>query len=75
MPFDKKFACVTNYQERRSFPWSLVSNSWLEGFKIQSPDINFPLKRCLCYAGDEWLEVLIGTLFDIFYCMQIRSEV
>ena len=25
MPFDKKLACLTNYQERRSFPWALVS--------------------------------------------------
>ena len=25
MPFDKKLACLTNYQERRSFPWPLVS--------------------------------------------------
>ena len=24
LPFDKKFACLTNYQERRSFPWPLV---------------------------------------------------
>ena len=24
MPFDKKLACLTNYQERRSFPWPLV---------------------------------------------------
>ena len=24
MPFDKKLACRTNYQERRSFPWPLV---------------------------------------------------
>ena len=25
MPFDKKLACLANYQERRSFPWPLVS--------------------------------------------------
>ena len=24
MPFDKKLECLTNYQERRSFPWPLV---------------------------------------------------
>ena len=24
MPFDKKLACLANYQERRSFPWPLV---------------------------------------------------
>ena len=24
MPFDKKLTCLTNYQERRSFPWSLL---------------------------------------------------
>ena len=24
MSFDKKLACLTNYQERRSFPWPLV---------------------------------------------------
>ena len=24
MPFDKKLACLTNFQERRSFPWPLV---------------------------------------------------
>ena len=24
MPFDKKLACLTNHQERRSFPWPLV---------------------------------------------------
>ena len=24
MPLDKKLACLTNYQERRSFPWPLV---------------------------------------------------
>ena len=26
MPFDKKLACLTNHQERRSFPWPLVTN-------------------------------------------------
>ena len=25
MPFDKKLACLTNHQERRSFPWPLVT--------------------------------------------------
>ena len=25
MPFDKKLACLTNYKERRSFPWPLVT--------------------------------------------------
>ena len=25
MPFDKKLACLANYQERRSFPWPLVT--------------------------------------------------
>ena len=29
MPFDKKLTCLTNYQERRSFPWSLVLNIFL----------------------------------------------
>ena len=24
----QKFACLTNYQERWSFPWPLVSNNW-----------------------------------------------
>ena len=24
MPFDKKLACLPNYQERQSFPWPLV---------------------------------------------------
>ena len=24
MPFDKKLACLTNYQERQRFPWPLV---------------------------------------------------
>ena len=24
MPFDKKIPCLTNYQEKRSFPWPLV---------------------------------------------------
>ena len=27
MPFDKKIACLTNYQERQSFPWPLVNYS------------------------------------------------
>lgn len=27
LPFDKKLACFTNYQERRSFPWPLVINN------------------------------------------------
>ena len=27
MPFDKKLACLANYQERRSFPWPLVSHN------------------------------------------------
>ena len=35
-----------------------ISNSRLKGFKkIQSPDINFPIKRYFCYyACDEWLK-------------------
>ena len=32
MSFDKKLACLTNYQERRSFPWPLV--------EIYSPEHN-----------------------------------
>ena len=37
MPFDKKLACLTNYQERRSFPWPLVllqMANWKKSFRI-----------------------------------------
>ena len=34
LPFDKKLSCLTNDQERRSFPWPLVNNKgeskWLK---------------------------------------------
>ena len=35
MPFDKKLACLTNYQERRSFPWHLVFFYFIDIAKIR----------------------------------------
>ena len=36
MPFDKKLACLANYQERRSFPWPLVVFICLDHSSLQS---------------------------------------
>ena len=48
MLFDKKTACLTNYQERRNFPWPLVAynpalpNILLLGGSLELVDLTHP---------------------------------
>ena len=50
MPFDKKLACLTNYQERRSFPWPLV---YIYTAKIiKQMNMNNPLEQAFGHFNE-----------------------
>ena len=70
LPFDKKLACFTNYQERRSFPWPLVINNPRTLFRYFNSSTTFSVCKNYWMATGEAVQELF---FSIKYFYQERS--
>ena len=70
MPFDKKLACLTNYQERRSFPWPLVFLYLIDIAKIRKQFVcgsdTFSYREAKNMYTCEWF----GKVSHKFLCCQ-----
>ena len=71
LPFDKKLACITNCQEKQSFPWALVRLIWMVlRFNWNHNKGNLYIKSMLCTQGGPiFLGILHRQVYPTLLCV------